>query len=433
MIGQNRRTMKQKTMFSSLGKFLAAICLLSGIAWKLKKRTHIRKGMKIVFLLGSGISISAGMKGTDEITRQVLSGDNVRRHTAGCYEFGKPLYAHMGFQDEYVPKITAFLRVLKGEIDQYFVSNFGRDSNYEDLYYVVDQMDDGISGDLDNPVIQPFTDSLLAKIQSILEEISLQEILSETKKYIHDVVWRLLNTEPSSTDYLRTLKEACFDAKLSAIDIFTLNHDVVLERLLEKSRIQFTDGFGKKETDDIRYWKPELFQSGTSKVRLFKLHGSVNWFRFRPDGGGWEDELIGSVPLNCEIEYARNPAGKTQRAIEGRPRLLLGTFNKMLKYTSGIYIELFCQFYNSLRQSKFLVICGYGFGDKGINTQVLEWVYSSLENRIVIIHGNVDQFMKRARPALSTNWKDLVGRKKLIVIPKWIENVSWSFIKKELL
>jgi hypothetical protein len=387
----------------------------------------------MVFLLGSGISISAGMKTTDETTSQVLSGNNVRRHTAGGYEFGKPLDAHMGFKDEYVPKLTVFLHVLKGEIDQYFISHFGRDSNYEDLYYVVDQMDDSISGELDNPVIRPFMDSLLSKIQSILDGISLQEIFSETKKYIHDVVWKLLNTEPSSTDYLNTLKEVCFDRELSAIDIFTLNHDVVLERLLEKSRIQFTDGFGKKETDDIRYWKPKLFQSGISKVRLFKLHGSVNWFRFRPDGGGWEDELIGSVPLNCDIEYTRNSAGKMQRAIEGRPRILLGTFNKMLKYISGIYLELFCQFYNSLRHSNCLVICGYGFGDKGINTQILEWVYSSIENRIVIIHGDLDQFMKRARPALSMNWKDLAGRKKLIVIQEWIEKVSWGLIKKEML
>ena len=143
--------------------------------------------------------------------------------------------------------------------------------------------------------------------------------------------------------------------------------------------------------------------------------------------------MIGSVRLNCDIEYTKNSAGKMQRAIEGRPLLLLGTFNKMLKYTSGIYIELFSHFYNSLRYSKYLIICGYGFGDKGINTQILEWVYSSLENRIAIIHGNVDQFMKRARPALSMNWKDLVGRKKLIVIPKWIEEVSWGLIKKKML
>jgi hypothetical protein len=59
--------------------------------------------VRVAFLLGSGISIPAGMPSTREITDQVLSGEGVMRQTDGNYYFGRPQYDHIEEPDEYVP------------------------------------------------------------------------------------------------------------------------------------------------------------------------------------------------------------------------------------------------------------------------------------------------------------------------------------------
>lgn len=48
---------------------------------------------KIAFLLGSGISLRAGMPSTSDITEQVLSGEGVTFHSDGTYYFRSPLWA----------------------------------------------------------------------------------------------------------------------------------------------------------------------------------------------------------------------------------------------------------------------------------------------------------------------------------------------------
>jgi hypothetical protein len=63
-------------------------------------------------LFGSGISISAGMPRTQEITERILSGEGIMHHTDGNYYFGKPLYSHLGWPDEHVPRIVEFLGII---------------------------------------------------------------------------------------------------------------------------------------------------------------------------------------------------------------------------------------------------------------------------------------------------------------------------------
>jgi len=120
------------------------------------------------------------------------------------------------------------------------------------------------------PEIRPL---LVGKEYEIRKEWQLHELAGEVTHYIQDIVWHLLAKEPSRTGHLDSLKDACLDGQLSSIDIFTLNHDTVLEQCLSQNGIQVTDGFGEP-LNNVRYWNPDLFETGSSKVRLFKLHGS---------------------------------------------------------------------------------------------------------------------------------------------------------------
>ena len=394
--------------------------------------------IKIAFLLGSGVSIPAEMPSTRDITERILSGKGVMRHTDENYYLGQPLYAHTGFPDEYIPRVLEFLKRLKLEIDQYYNHEPERYTNYEDLYYVASQIHDSELGEYDNPAVQPFIDKILPDIRPLLvskeneirQEWQIHELAGEVIHYIRDVVWHLLSKEPNRLDHLGCIKDACRGSQLSNVDIFTLNHDTVLERYLSQNGLQVTDGF-RKPVNNVRYWNPDLFESGSSKVRLFKLHGSVNWFRFRPFGGDWSNESIG-IPLDWDFWHTKNPQSKKQWPVDGRPTFLAGTFNKMLQYTSGIYADLYYQFHRSLRHTQRLVACGYSFGDKGINRRLVEWICSSTDQKITIVHPEPEKLKRASRGAISNKWDEWICRDKLTIIPKAIEETSWRDIRDSL-
>jgi hypothetical protein len=395
--------------------------------------------LNIAFLFGSGISIPVGMPHLYEITERILSGKGIMRHTDGNYYFGDSLYAHVGVPDEYVPRVVTFLNRVKTEIDLYYVYQTARSTNYEDLYYVATQISDSESGEYDNPAVQPFIDKILPEVKPLLvgrkgeirRKWQLHELAIESARYIKDIVWHMLSQKPSSLEQLDCIKDACLDNQ-GHIDIFTLNHDTVLEQCLSQNeRIQLVDGFGDPQ-NNVRYWQPELFDSTSTKVRLFKLHGSVNWFLFRPDEGSWDNEAIG-IPMEWDIWHTKSPKGQRQWPIDGRPMFLAGTFNKLFNYTSSIYAELHCHFHNALKKNDQIVICGYGFGDKGINTRIFEWIHEAPTNRIILIHHKEEELKKKARKVLVTNWDDLKKHNRLIVIPKTIEYTSWQDIKDYIL
>ena len=390
---------------------------------------------RIVFLLGSGVSIPAGMPTTDEITERVLSGEGIYldEEIFTCRKHHEPAIAKI--QKENVERVVKFLHRLKVEIDYYYEKqNFRHETNYEDLYYVAIQIFDSELKGYDNPVVQPFIDKIRADIQPLLigkeneirKEWLLQELADEATNYIHDIVWRMLDKKPIHLDYSGCIKDVCQDSELSKVDIFTLNHDTVLEQCLKG--IKFTDGFGEP-INDVRYWNPDLFESGESKsfnVRLFKLHGSINWFQFQTLNGDWSNVSIG-IPLGPDPWHTRNPVGQDQLPIDG-PMLLIGRFNKELEYTSGIFEELHYQFYRSLRQIRRLVVCGYGFGDKGINRKINQWVFSSPDCKITVVEPKPDK-LEIATPSKWNEWKN---KKRLTIIPKRIEKVSWLEIKDSL-
>jgi hypothetical protein len=62
------------------------------------------------------------------------------------------------------------------------------------------------------------------------------------------------------------------------LDIFTLNHDVLIEAQCRSANVLYEDGFADRRGELLVFsWWP---QNKREKVRLFKLHGSVNWFLY---------------------------------------------------------------------------------------------------------------------------------------------------------
>jgi hypothetical protein len=73
---------------------------------------------------------------------------------------------------------------------------------------------------------------------------------------------------------------------------------------------------------------------------------------------------------------------------------------------SEIFTELFFYFYKLLPMSDRLIISGYGFGDKAVNTNIVRWVKSAKhigDRKILLIDPYYERLLNTARGAISNN------------------------------
>lgn len=299
--------------------------------------------------------------------------------------------------------------------------------NYEILYYLIQQLNAFESGDLLNMALYPFMEEVKRKMQlSNTEDPRFIDILGEAEIYIRHTVWRKLSRSVDKHQHLEFLSEAMKDNAVT-INVATLNHDLLIETHLNRKEAFFCDGFGTPE-NGVRYWKNRF----ADKNNLLKVHGSINWFNLLPDRGDSFNEKIGIV-LDGDIDHPQSPTGDLMRSTpEKEPQILVGTFNKIYEYTESIFSDIYYQFRSLLSRSQYLVVSGYGFGDKGVNAAILEWLYKDREHKIIVIHLQADQLLQKdARYAIRKAFTG-IAKKNFVIIPKFIQDASWQEIKNKV-
>ena len=373
--------------------------------------------MKVAFLFGAGVSIPAKLPSTKCLTDQIFSGKGIVRGMAENYFFGEPQKFDYDPYQEFIPRIRTFLNLLKNELHEYY--NDSKESvNYEDTYYLLDFIRKNIYGAEKNPAFKYLLknfESTLNKLSApidplINEKISLETLLNETIIYIKDSVILSLLKKPESYVGLSLLGEIISNNHFNTIDVFTLNHDLVIEEFLKSINKDFCEGFGK-EVEGYRFWDQSLFELD-NRINLYKLHGSVDWYYY--DETSWEDRRI----CKCTSDIVwRDPR---------KPEILIGTYNKLAEYIKGIYLELFCRFYKTLNMHSYLIISGYSFSDKGINAKIIEWIYYG-NKKMIIIDPLVNSLKEKVPSSLFRIWND---KNRINLIQNNIEKVSWNDINK---
>jgi len=90
--------------------------------------------MRVVFLLGSGICVDAGMPSVADITEQVFGGVGVIRHSDATYYIAEDGDPNFAFYREAAEPALAFTRQLRELADSYFAEYIGnRRASYEDV------------------------------------------------------------------------------------------------------------------------------------------------------------------------------------------------------------------------------------------------------------------------------------------------------------
>ncbi|MBW8042607.1 MAG: hypothetical protein FVQ85_21790 [Planctomycetes bacterium] len=387
-----------------------------------------------LFLFGSGLSVPAGLPSMSAITERVFSGTGICRHANGNYYLSPPFNTPADPTRDYLPAILEYISLVGNEIAAFYRGFREYSRNYEDLYYLFSQIRDSEYGEYENPIVQPFIDKLLPGLEPYLNptrpgarRFSIGELTRETCNYIEDVVWNLLDTSIEDLGYLEFLFTCAKDPDIQNFDIFTLNHDTILEQYLSSMGLRIIDGFSEP-VNNVRYLDLRLFDNPVNSIRLFKLHGSINWFRFTSRSSTLAYDDIG-IPLEADYWHTRNPNGVMQLPVDGRPMFLVGVFNKILHYTSGLYADMHYYFHASLKNISRLVVCGYGWRDKGINSRIINWLYSNDENLVVLIHPRPDSCMQNARGAISNKWDSWLKSNRMKIVTAGAEDISWDIIK----
>lgn len=378
--------------------------------------------MKLAFLVGSGISIDAGMPCVADVSDQVFSGRNAVRHSDATYyivaDAAVPAYdAHRPELDAAVALTNRFREMA----DEYFaVCSPDHRPNYEDVANLAKQVGDAISGEYENAALSPLLAGLRKELGADAQD--LMERAVEAHNYIQDMVWGLLSRPVTGVAHLRAITDAC--GALGRVDLFDLNHDVVLERALTDHGVSVSDGFGAAD-GDVRWWD-DCFNE---PVRHFKLHGSIRWFRRARPTQEWRGSVVARSTTN-DPDHERSASGELLDApVDGRPAILVGTFDKPLAYDTSVHADQHFHFYKSLRRAERLVVVGYGFADKGVNNRVIGWLGKSRDHRLVVVHGDEEALLAGARPAIKSKWFRWREEGRLRVLPRWVADATWDEIQ----
>jgi len=274
----------------------------------------------IVFLLGAGASKDAGLKTSDEMTREV------ERRLKGEWKRYEKLY-------NAVKAGILYGYALKGEPKI--------EVNIEEFVNVLTEL-----SQCKDHTIFPF----IASWNMELKETAGENFVN-IKDFRDAIIQVLVNEwvnlpDPQSAGYYAGLQR--FASSLgSNLRVFSLNYDVCVESACGRDKV-FT-GFSHVPGRNGRVWNDRMMRDErgqTKPIRLYKLHGSVDW---REESGSI---VSYDSPSKCDDA--------------GDYRLIFGTQNK-LRYTDP-YLVLLSEFRKFAADANIIICVGYNFQDKHINT-----------------------------------------------------------------
>ncbi|MBI5411209.1 MAG: SIR2 family protein [Nitrospirae bacterium] len=198
----------------------------------------------------------------------------------------------------------------------------------------------------------------LGKIVDVKISPKLNDAIFRLPFVLGKGVAKLLLSRTVKPDYLAKLED--FIPAQGRLKVFSLNYDCCLEEACRSAGIDITTGYDHHTGT----WKPDVFDTNTKGINLYKLHGSLRWFHVR------DNRTRSTLPDVSERIMELTPGQGPSNSTVGweNPRLVLGPGSKM--QADDPFFRLLAEFHRSLQQARVCVIIGYGHGDDHINTML---------------------------------------------------------------
>jgi len=371
---------------------------------------------RAAFLLGSGVSLKSGAPTVKDITSAILSGG---WRDEGDFRFARDGKPPTGTAQQ----AQQFLHAVKGYLDPHLRVRENRESHYEDLYAAATQIFQDEIREIVDPMIRGSASEIQVSVENLFRGQDAGKYPSAFARLVHSgtllIHWGGLDLLKPVQNPIGIEVLGDVAAKVQEMDIFTLNHDCLIERQLGQAGIPFSDGFSEVVGDVRRF---DWSWNGPTRVRVYKLHGSIDWYRF-----GFPDGVVqfGKVPLSLDPAVCRDSNGNELKLLNPLPCFLIGTTGKERLYGVGFVGEFFLQFHSRLGSYQTVICSGYGWGDKGINNRLNQWLLDNQRKRIVILHKNDPNELKAKHFwSKGSRWEHFEQSGKLVIVRKWLSECT---------
>lgn len=346
----------------------------------------------LTVILGAGFSANAGMPTAGDITIRFNRDLKEKLLSASSGEWfwiddKDNTFIHNGKLNY---DCLAYSYVFDELVKKYVFEN-GSFINYENFYqYIIDNFQ---NQDWVENLFDTAKKSLLTDKPFFLEEKNKEyyksylfafdhKQFSKVSAILNYLISDILSVIPKQNKELIEIYKAFINyiTSFDEVDIFTLNHDILLEHLLEINNIKYSKGFNIENSPIIHNDKPVPYFNNEFKknIRIHKLHGSLDFYQFRHF---YNDGLF-SRPTE-KVDYFMT----TDYFIKHNSQLINPETNELLqdynfdiipKFITGtkktetikndvLYKKLFENFEKTISNSNNLLVSGYSFSDDHLN------------------------------------------------------------------
>jgi len=297
------------------------------------------KSLKTIFLFGAGASRDAGILTIDDMTTEFVSDP---------FKTDKPLTEVLAPQstDQIKDDVATLTKVTE---------KFYGKTDLELMMALILRLEDENEKDL---------------LEGKFPELKNLEGLPLIKELLQGFI-RKKCEDIKSVDYLWPLEGMSKNEKLN---IFTLNYDAAVEIFCENNGIRYTDGF---EPD----WNKGRFVEKNIQINLFKLHGSLYWFRTKSN-----------KTIKVPMKGLQSSLLKYLTDEEVSEMMIYPTLEKNKQL--GVYSWLSQKFKDELNRSDVCVIMGYSFRDGDIKDSIIESLSSNHNLWLIIASPHASKHKK---------------------------------------
>ena len=358
---------------------------------------------QISILLGAGFSMPAGYPSAKELNQRVreTKKEDLKINSNGIVVNAR-YYPDLETFSSYSDKYNELIEAIK-----YYNNQKNGNFDYEEFY---DYLEKEIQKDAD---FRRYYESKYEIKHGDFFCNSLTDIYSQILTFYIQP-----DNSKSHSPYCAFVKCVMENAdKGNIMHIHTLNHDRLFEDLFKG---KYSDGFTLENSPyfvdclikgfpsiDIPYYKEDY----TENIRLYKLHGSLDQYRYSEDNVAKATWV--KVPSGYDFTEIKDKRGN-RCWYNYHPDFLTGKTSKMKDYDKSFYKTLLSHFETNIEESESIVIIGYSGGDERIN----EILKKGNGKRSIILPSKDQKFIDEMENA---GWK---------VIDKKIEEVSYEDLEK---
>lgn len=349
----------------------------------------------LTVILGAGFSANAGMPTASSIAERFNRDLREKLLSASSSEWfwiddKDDTFIHNGkLNYDYLAYSYVYNELVKS-----YVADRGEFIYYEDFYQFI--IDNFTNSDWVEELFEKAKKSLLTDKPFFLEEKNKEYYKSYLFAFDHKqfqkvsdilnyLIGDILSVIPKKDAELLEIYQGFIDyiSKFESVDIFTLNHDLLLERVLELNGLKYSNGFSVEDSpishNDLSV--PYFNNTFKEKIKIHKLHGSLDFFQFRhyEQNGMWF-QPTGEYDYYMTTNYSTkhnsiriNPHTKEilqDYNTDILPKFITGTRKLDTIANDFLFKQLFENFGEVINKSENLFISGYSFSDEHLNEKL---------------------------------------------------------------